>query len=260
MISQVALAGDLRQDQGMDRPLPRGATERGSRDGLAYELWLPDGRPPWPGVVVIHGAGSRKENHADFARIACGSGWAALSYDQRGHGESEGEMSPAAVRDAGRMARLLAGFDGVDSARVCARGSSLGGFIAIHAAAVDRALAGVIAVCPANERLLLDGIRKGTLEMRADESALVPWLEEHDLREAVGLVGRKPLVILHADGDERVPSALSTELYEHAKDPRKLILLPGGHHRSVQHDAELSAVALRWMERALGPGSRPRSG
>lgn len=240
----------------MDRPLPRSATQRGSHDGLAYELWLPPGRPPWPGIVVIHGAGSRKENHSDFARIASGSGWAALAYDQRGHGDSDGEMAPNSIRDAGAMARRLAGVEGVDPARICARGSSLGGFVAIHAAAVSSAIAGVIAVCPANERLLLDGIRKGSLEMRADEDALVPWLEEHDLREAVALVGRKPLLILHADGDEQVPADISTELYECAADPRKLILVPGGHHRSVQHDPELSAVALRWLERALGPRGR----
>lgn len=235
----------------MERPSPRNASERGIHEGLAYELWLPEARPPWPAIVVIHGAGSRKENHADFARLASGAGWAALAYDQAGHGDSEGAMSPTAVRDAGRMARLLAGQNGVDAARVCVRGSSLGGFVAIHAAAVDPAIAGVIAVCPASEKVLLDGIRRGSLEMRADEGALVPWLEEHDLRDAVGLVGGKPIVILHADGDEQIPAALSTELYERAADPRKLILVPGGHHRSVQHDAELSSVALRWLGRAL---------
>jgi hypothetical protein len=32
----------------------------------------------------------------------------------------------------------------------------------------------------------------------------------------------------------------------------RLITLPGGHHRSVQHDRELQAVSLRFVERALG--------
>ena len=41
------------------------------------------------------------------------------------------------------------------------------------------------------------------------------------------------------------------ELYERAGEPRKLIVLPGGHHRSAQHDAELQGVALRWLERSL---------
>src|SRR3954452_18117928 len=91
----------------MGHPPPRAASERGAHRGLAYELWLPESPPPWPGVVIIHGAGSKKENHGDFARLASGSGWAALTFDQRGHGESEGEMSPAVVSDASAMAKLL---------------------------------------------------------------------------------------------------------------------------------------------------------
>jgi uncharacterized protein len=230
---------------------PRAASERGTHRGLAYELWLPESPPPWPGLLIVHGAGSRKENHGDFARLASGSGWAALAFDQRGHGESDGEMSPAVVADASAMAKMLGSLDGVDEGRVCVRGSSLGGFVAIHAAAVEPGIAAVIAICPAGERMLLDGIRRGRLEMRADTEALVPWLEEHDLRDAVELLGEKPLILLHARGDEEVPASWSEELYERATDPRKLITVPGGHHRSVQHDAELQGAALRWIERAL---------
>jgi len=236
----------------MSRPLPRSASERGTTgEGISWELWLPDERPPWPALVVVHGAGSRKENHSDFARVAVGSGWAALAYDQRGHGDSAGAMSPQSLRDPGRMARMLAARPDIDAGRVCIRGSSLGGFVSIHAAAVEPSIAGAIAVCPADEELLLRGIRDGRFEMEADVDTLVPWLEEHDLREAVALMGAKPLALLHAQGDEQVPAEISTELYERARDPRKLILVPGGHHRSVQHDPELSAAALRWMERAL---------
>ena len=229
----------------------KSADLRGRSEGLAYELWLPATAPPWPAVLILHGAGSRKENHGDFARLASGSGWAALSYDQRGHGESEGEMSPAAIPDATRMARLLASVDGGDAGRVCTRGSSMGGFVAIHAAAVSDAIAGAIAVCPAPERQLLEALRREPPEMRADLDALEPWLEEHDLRDAVELMAAKPLILLHATGDDRIPADLTTELYEHAADPKKLVLVPGGHHRSVQHDTELQTVALRWMERAL---------
>jgi uncharacterized protein len=236
----------------MDLPTPRTADQRARHRGLAYDLWLPQAPPPWPGVLVIHGAGSSKESHAGFARLASGMGWAALAYDQRGHGESEGAMSPAAIADAGRMARVLAGVEGVDPARVIARGSSMGGFVAIHAAATDRALAGAVAICPAGERMLLDGIKRDRLEMKADTVALVPWLEEHDLRDAVALMGDKPLVLMHARGDDQVPADWSERLYERATDPRKLVVVPGGHHRSVQHDPELGSVALRWMERALG--------
>ena len=67
--------------------------------------------------MILHGAGSRKENHGDFARLAADFGWAALAYDQRGHGESLGELSPAAVNDAIAMARMLAEREDVDAGR-----------------------------------------------------------------------------------------------------------------------------------------------
>jgi fermentation-respiration switch protein FrsA (DUF1100 family) len=203
-------------------------------------------------VVVVHGAGSRKENHADFARAASGYRWAAVTFDQRGHGSSDDEMSPGAVADVARMARLVANVDGVDPARVFARGSSMGGFMAIHAAAASDAIAGAIAICPAGEEHLLRGLRRGELEMRADEPALEAWLSEHDIRDAVERMDGKPLLLIHARGDEQIPYTWSEELYRHAGDPRKLIVLPGGHHRSAQHDAEVHGIALRWLERQLG--------
>ena len=235
-------------------PTPKASDRRDVHDGRPYELWLPDAEPPWPGMVIIHGAGSCKENHADFARACNARGWAAISFDQRGHGDSEDEMAPAAVDDVGRMARLLGEVEGVDPGRVCARGSSMGGFMAIHAAAISEAIAGVIAICPADEGDLLDGLRREDLEMRVDRDALEPWLGEHDLRDAVELMGSKPLLILHARGDEKIPSAWSEELIVHAVEPREAIIVPGGHHRSLQHDSELQEVALRWLEKALGRG------
>jgi uncharacterized protein len=235
----------------MRLPSPRTANRTGVHESRPYQLWLPDSAPPWPGVVVLHGSGSRKENHSEFARAAIGYGWGALTFDQRGHGSSEDVMSPAAISDVARMARMLAACDGADPDRICVRGSSMGGFMAIHAAAVSDSIAGVIAICPAGEEDLLRGLRRGELEMRADAAALEPWLEENDIREAIALAGGKPVLLMHARGDEQIPYTRSEELYRHAGEPRKLIVLPGGHHRSAQHDAELHGVSLRWMERAL---------
>jgi uncharacterized protein len=232
-------------------PSPEAPTERGVHEDRPYWLWLPAGsEPPWPGMVILHGAGSRKENHGDFARMCAEGGWAALAYDQRGHGESADEMGPAALGDVGRMARFLGARADVDSARICARGSSMGGFMAIHAAATSDAIAGVIAVCPAGEEGLLRGLRDGELEFRAGpdaRAALAAWLGEHDLRDAARLMGSKPLILLHAQGDERIPSSWSVELHDAKPDPVKLVVLPGGHHRSIQHDQELQSVSLSWL-------------
>ncbi|MGH2953054.1 MAG: alpha/beta hydrolase [Solirubrobacterales bacterium] len=237
-------------------PSPGKPAERGVHEGRPYLVWLPRKRePPWPGMVIVHGAGSQKENHGDFGRACAAAGWAALAYDQRGHGASDDEMSPRAVSDAAVMARFLADRPEVDAGRVCIRGSSMGGFVAIHAAATSGAIAGVVAICPASEQHLLRGLRDDTLEFRAGPEAradLRAWLGEHDLREAVELIGERPLLLIHADGDERIPAESSRELHRRATTPaKKLIVLPGGHHRSAQHDPELQGIALRWLARSL---------
>lgn len=233
---------------------PDAPDERGTHAGRPYWLWQPASAPPWPAIVIVHGAGSAKESHADFGRLCAASGWVALTYDQRGHGEGEDVMSPAALDDVGRMAAFLADRDGVDRDRVCVRGSSLGGFLAIAAAAAEPGIAGAIAICPASEDGLRRGLRDGGLEMRADVEALDAWLAGHDLREDAAAIAPKPLILLHAKGDERVPYTWSEELHARASATgvSRLLLLPGGHHRSVQHDPELQATALRWLTKALG--------
>jgi fermentation-respiration switch protein FrsA (DUF1100 family) len=234
---------------------PEPPDDRGVHEGRPYWLWLPPTEPPWPAIVILHGAGSGKESHADFGRACAASGWAAVSYDQRGHGESEDRMSPAALGDVARMAGLLAAREGVDPARICVRGSSMGGYLAIQAAATEEAIAGAIAICPATEEGLRRGLRDGDFDMRADVPALDAWLGEHDLRQAAASLGDKPLILMHARGDDRVPYAWSEELHSHAGDASRLLILPGGHHRSVQHDPELQTTGLRWLERALAARS-----
>jgi uncharacterized protein len=169
----------------------------------------------------------------------------------RGDGPRSPSTSAAALGDVGRMASFLAAREGVDPDLVCVRGSSWGGYLAIHAAATEPAIAGAIAICPASEDGLRRGLRGDELDLRGDVPALDAWLAEHDLRETVAALAPKPLILLHAEGDERVPYTWSEELIARAGEPSRLILLPGGHHRSIQHDPELQSVALAWLERQL---------
>jgi uncharacterized protein len=220
----------------------------GTHHGLAYALFEPADEPT-AGVVIVHGAGSAKENHFDFGRAARAHGFAAVAYDQRGHGKSEGLFGPTAIEDAVSMCELLA----EAAPAVALRGSSLGGFVAIHAAAGWGEAAAVIAICPAPEDLLLRGLRSETLtEFEMDREGIEPWLEALDLYEAVGRLGPKTaLLLMHAEGDEQVPYTISQELLTAAKEPKRLLLLPGGHHRSLQHDGEMQGESLRFIARTV---------
>jgi alpha-beta hydrolase superfamily lysophospholipase len=224
-------------------PTPDPPAEIAKVDGLAYSLWLPEGEP-WAGVIVLAGAGSHKESHHDFARAVREAGAAAICMDARGHGDSDGAMDARVLEDIATVAGVLP--SGVP--RVL-RGSSMGGALAILAAA-QGGYAAVVAICPATADGLARGLKAGRFDFRADVPALEAFLIEHDVATAAEQL-RVPLLLLHAEGDEVVPVAHSRLLAERAPDAR-LIATPGGHHRSIQHDAELQGETLRWLRRRLG--------
>jgi alpha-beta hydrolase superfamily lysophospholipase len=238
-------------------PRPRTITpvvprETSVHDGLAYTLWLPEAdRDVRGGVVILHGAGSCKESHHDYARLLVAARYAAISFDQRGHGASDGPMDGRAIADVCTMADLLRSRIGGPDAPIALRGSSMGGCFALMAASGVGAGA-VVAICPAGPRGLQRGVEAGTLGFDADVEALSALLGDADLHDTVGSL-EMPVLILHAEGDEQVPVEHSRELAERFALPvSRLITVPGGHHRSVQHDEELQAVSLKFIERALG--------
>jgi alpha-beta hydrolase superfamily lysophospholipase len=227
----------------MEHPVPA-PPQLGQLDGLAYALFLPEGEPR-AGVVILHGAGSAKESHFDFARGCREHDMAALAYDARGHGRSTGEFGPGAIDDVLAMVALLR----THAEPVALRGSSMGGLQALHAGARDHSLCAVVAICPAPEDLLLRGLRSDEEpRFRCDVPATEAWLRSVDVHEAVAAFGPSTgLLLLHARGDEQVPYTVSEELYAAAHEPKRLLILPGGHHRSLQHDLELQAESRRFV-------------
>src|SRR5439155_22898011 len=97
------------------------------------------------------------------------------------------------------------------------------------------------------------GVRSERLvDFRMDRAQLEPWLETLDTPRAVAtLAGRTAVLFMHARGDEQVPYTVSEELHLAAGEPKRLLVVPGGHHRSLQHDVELQNESLRFVERAL---------
>jgi uncharacterized protein len=221
-------------------------TEIGTAQGLAYALFLPD-RPARGGVVVIHGAGSCKENHFDFARALRAAGVASVAFDQRGHGASAGALGAGAIDDVATIAALL------PAGPVALRGSSMGGWLALVAGAALGAAA-VVAICPASGEQLARGLHGGDLGFDADDEVL-ELLRSTDERAAAAALGER-LLLLHAEGDERVPIATSRALAAAAPGSR-LVAVPGGDHRSAQHDGELQALAVRFIARALSSPPSP---
>lgn len=215
--------------------------DAGTIDGLAYVLYRPAGRCEG-GVVTCHGAGSAKENHLDFVRACRAHGMAAVAFDQRGHGATGGQLDGRAVQDVATVASLL------PPGPVGLRGSSMGGWLVLAAAEAVGAAA-VVAICPASGEGLVRGLRAGRFEFAADAGAVEAVVDAHDTTAAASWLGDR-LLLLHAEGDEVVPVERSRALHVAAAGSR-FVEVPGGHHRSIQHDPELQAVSLRFLAKRL---------
>jgi alpha-beta hydrolase superfamily lysophospholipase len=159
-------------------------------------------------------------------------------------------MDARALEDVVTIAGVLRERIGAPDARVALRGSSMGGFLALTAAPLVDAAA-VVAICPASAGGLARGLRAGRFDFAADVEAVGELLDEVDLPATVAEL-ELPVLLMHAEGDEQVPVDHSRMLAGHLRHPAsRLVVVPGGHHRSIQHDEELQAVSLRFLDRNL---------
>jgi pimeloyl-ACP methyl ester carboxylesterase len=177
-------------------------------------------------------------------------GLAAIAIDLRGHGQSVGALDDRVLDDVAAMTAYLRASLGASDTPIVLRGSSMGGYLALLAAPVIDA-AGVVAICPAGGEGLRRGLAEGRFEFDANVPALDAFLQAHDLETTVASL-EMPVLLLHAEGDERVPVQHSRDLAVHLRSPQsRLVAVPGGHHRSIQHDPEMPAVSLRFIERVV---------
>jgi len=108
-------------------------------------LYKPDGADPGvplPGIVLCHGFTAIKELILpDYARRFAEAGFAALAFDYRGFGESEGERGrllwPEQVQDIRNSITFMETLPAVDESRVGLWGTSYGGANVIYTAGID---------------------------------------------------------------------------------------------------------------------------
>jgi pimeloyl-ACP methyl ester carboxylesterase len=251
-------------------PAPRLVTIDSGGVSLAALLYLPSARPRG-GLLVCHGAGSRKENHAIMAEQAVAAGLAALLFDFRGHGESGGAMDDHGSDDviaAGDALRRLSGAPWVG-----ARGASMGAMLLVLAARRrPDLLRSLVLLCPADGPSLLRGLdrvagrdgrsappARGPVAAspadpsppddryagRFDEAALRPFLARLDLiAEARGL---RRVLLAHARDDADVPFGHSRRLAAVLEPPARFMVLAEGGHHGPGRSPGVARATLAWV-------------
>ena len=214
-----------------------------------------------PGYYVS-GLGSDMEGTKARAvdEWAAARGQAALRFDYRGCGASDGDFLEGTI---GRWTQdALAVVDAAEADRVVLIGSSLGGWTALLAArALGPRVAGLVLLAPAPDftrwdlvATMTDGeraalVQRGYFE-RADTGLPTPTRYSRALIEDGArhmLLGqpiavRAPVRVLHGQSDPVVPWRLSLEIAEHiASDDVQVILIKDGDHR-LSRPADLALL------------------
>jgi dienelactone hydrolase len=225
-------------------------------------------------LVILLGGHRTGRNAVHLINDTRGTVVAALSYPYKGNHRVKGL---AIVRDVPAIrtaildtpAALMLALDYlidqpyVDRERVEAVGVSLGAPFVTIAGAIDQRIArvwsvhgagGVYAPLEYNLRRQL-GSRIVSIPIAGIGSMLISGPRLAPEKWAADIAPR-PLVMINAIDDDRIPRASITQLYESARDPKEMIWVKGGHVRS-EAEAVRPLVALvldRILAAPLAPG------
>lgn len=236
-------------------------------------MHLPEGKEKFPAVALCHGfTGNRIEAHRLFvkmARMLAANGIAALRFDFRGSGESEGDFEQVTV--SGEITDALAALEflrkqpEIDANRIGLLGLSLGGCVATCTAARDgkvKALVLWAAVSdlkgPFVERMapevreLLD--KQGWLDFegwKVSKAFYEDAAKIDPLREALRYDGA--VLIVHGANDPVVPVDHAHRYHAAFQCTKKLHIIPDADHTfaRLNWEEEAMKVTLDWFKTHL---------
>lgn len=207
-------------------------------DGTRLVGYFVPATPPARGtVLLLHGFTASAADFADRAAELARAGYHAVAWDARGHGESGGLCTHGA-RERHDVSELL---DALDAAGLAPRprllfGFSMGGAVAIQAAADDRRIDGVMAVAPFSSlerviRRVAKGAPRHALDRviaRAENRAGFRVAAVRPVDD-VGRV-RVPLVVVAGALDTLAPPAEVWDLAARSGGPAALLVVRGAGH------------------------------
>ena len=222
-------------------------------------LHLPQGKGPFPGVAIYHGfTGTKVEPHRIFVKMAralTAAGIAAVRFDFRGSGDSEGDFADMTVSgeiaDAIRVLDFLEGQGVVDGDRLGVLGLSMGGAVAASVAGQDRrvkslalwAAVAQFSLFESEQDLLEQARTHGSADLGGNVLKYA-FYEDARQQEPLKWVSRfnGAALIVHGDGDPTVPVAHADLYYDAIKGKKEKFIVPGADHTFNSRDWEAAVI------------------
>ena len=246
-------------------------------DGLTISgiLLVPDGKGPFPGIVLNHGyidpayyvTGQGLAREQDWLARA---GFVVLHTDYRGHARSDpaGDVSRETrlgyTRDAINAVRALRREPYVDPGRLAMLGRSMGGGVTLNALAVAPGLVDAAVVYASVSSRYLDNLRHFTVPNRPEAVRALfdrfgtPRQQPRFYRELSARTYfdriTEPVLMHHGTADESCPfrwARTTQRLLTRAGVDSRLEVYPGEHHAFVPRWQDSIVRTVRFLRRQL---------
>ena len=207
-------------------------------------------------VVYLHGIADNRGSGLSAALRLSARGFDVVAYDSRAHGASGGEICTYGFYEKRDLQRVL---DVLESGPVIVIGSSLGGAVALQAAAEDARISAVIAA-------------ESFSDLRTVAAERAPWFfTAKTISQALALAEKQgsfqidavsprdsarrinvPVLLIHGALDHETPPDHSRRIFDSLGGRRRLLLVEGaGHNQSLQTSSVWSEIES-WIESVLG--------
>jgi pimeloyl-ACP methyl ester carboxylesterase len=241
-------------------PAPLAYFDPGVGRKIAYRLRARADEIPGPTLVFLPGFGSDMDGNkaTEIDRFAAAAGLAYLRFDYSGTGSSGGDFADGTLDRW--LDEAVAAIDLLTEGPVLLIGSSMGGWLALHAALKRpervAALVGIAAApdftdwgfTPEQRQALIDTARfeppggGPVIHARFVASGTALRMLHHPI------LIECPVRLIHGDQDEEVPVGVAFKLLDsiHSADVQLTIIKRGGHRLSEPHEiaAIVRAIAV----------------
>jgi dipeptidyl aminopeptidase/acylaminoacyl peptidase len=234
---------------------------------LAGELHIPSRDKVHPALCICHGIPAVPHDPTDrgytlLAQRFSHAGLITLIFNFRGMGKSAGNLDILGwSRDLQAALDFLYNLKEVDKNRFCLLGFSGGAAVSIYTAAHDPRVSSVVTcACPADFRSLpqretpLDAIQRfrqiGAIRDKDFPPSIEEWQRGFETVTPINWVDKispRPLLLVHGDADELIPLEHAHKLYQKAKEPKELKIIPGAKHKMRLEKAAMAFV-LDWLK------------